>query len=396
MSKLYTLICLAAQWIAAKYDPEWIVCDALRHGIGIHHGGVPRALQQYFIRLFNARRIPFLVCTSTIIEGVNTVAKSVIVYDRRKSRDVLEHFTYKNIEGRAGRMSQYFVGKVYVLEVPPPDQSFTVEFPLGLQRPDTPLSLLLSLPDEDLQPISKERLDDVFSSSSLAPETLRANRHIPWEIQEGLAEEIKERKSTLLPLLSWTRIPGGPQLEAVCDLIFRHLSKPALLENGIWSGKQLAWHLNELRIGQDLSAYIRTSVAGRQATETRSDAVERVLRVVRNIVCYRFPRDLMVIDGIQKDIFSQQGLVPGDYSLFAEQAENLFMPAVLFALDEYGIPIQTAQALRDRLTPADTLDEVLAKFRALPLSNLPLSAFEIDVLTDVQSTLSPPESRRGR
>ena len=76
----------AAQWIAEKYDPNWIVCDALRHGIGIHHGGVPRALQQYFIRLFNARKIPFLVCTSTIIEGVNTVAKNVIVYDRRKAK----------------------------------------------------------------------------------------------------------------------------------------------------------------------------------------------------------------------------------------------------------------------------------------------------------------------
>ena len=79
--------------------------------------------------LFNARKIPFLVCTSTIIEGVNTVAKNVIVYDRRKSKDVLEHFTYKNIEGRAGRMNQYFIGRVYVLETLPPDQSFTVEFP---------------------------------------------------------------------------------------------------------------------------------------------------------------------------------------------------------------------------------------------------------------------------
>jgi hypothetical protein len=150
----------------------------------IHHGGVPRALQQYFIRLFNARKIPFLLCTSTIIEGGNTVAKNVIVYDRRKSRDVLEHFTYKNIEGRAGRMNQYFVGKVYVLESPPPNQSFTVEFPVGAQRAGTPLSLLLSLPDEDLEPVSQTRIEELFKNSSVSAATLRANRHVGWEIPQ--------------------------------------------------------------------------------------------------------------------------------------------------------------------------------------------------------------------
>jgi len=386
----------AAQWIAEKYDSSWVVCDALRHGIGIHHGGVPRALQQHFIRLFNARKIPFLVCTSTIIEGVNTVAKNVIVYDRRKSKDVLEHFTYKNIEGRAGRMNQYFVGKVYVLETPPPDQSFMVEIPIGAQRADTPLSLLLSLPDEDLVPISKERIDEMFRESSLTSETLRANRHVWWKTQEDIASEIRDHISRWAPVLNWRRIPDGEQLEAVCDLIFRFLSTHALQEKGIQSGKQLAWHLNQLRMTQDLSRYIRTCVDGRLSYETASDAVENALRTVRNVVCQRFPRDLMVLDVIQREILNARNLAAGDYSLFAEQSENLFMPSVLFALDEYGIPIQTAQALSRMLMPAESLDDVLTKFRTLPLSNLQLSAFELDVIEEVRATLFPAPSARDR
>jgi hypothetical protein len=386
----------AAQWIAEKYDPSWIVCDALRHGIGIHHGGVPRALQQYFIRLFNTRKIPFLVCTSTIIEGVNTVAKNVIVYDRRKSRDVLEHFTYKNIEGRAGRMNQYFVGKVYVLETPPPDESFAVEFPLGTQREDTPLSLLLSLPDEDLEPVSKNRIDELFRRSSLSPVTLRANRHVWWETQESIATEIRNRITEMGPLLNWTGIPGGNQLVAVCDLIFRFLNKRALQENEIYSGRQLAWHLNTLRIGQDLSNYVRTCVASRHPDKTASATVEGALRTVRNIVCQRFPRDLMVIDAIQRDVFRARELPAGDYSFFAEQAENLFMPSVIFALDEYGVPIQTAQVLSDMLMPAETLDDVLAKFRTLSLSGVPLSPFELDVIGEVRETLFPGLSARDQ
>jgi hypothetical protein len=39
-----------------------------------------------------------------------------------------------------------------------------------------------------------------------------------------------------MPFLSWSGVPSGPQLETVCDLIFRFLSKRALQENGIFSG----------------------------------------------------------------------------------------------------------------------------------------------------------------
>jgi hypothetical protein len=69
----------------------------------------------------------------------------------------------------------------------------------------------------------------------------------------------------------------------------------------------------------------------------------------------------MAIDALQRDVFEREGLKAGNYAFFAEQAENLFMPSVLFALDEYGIPIQTAQRLQRSLLPASSLDEVSAR-----------------------------------
>src|SRR5690606_37278461 len=30
-------------WIAEHYHPDWILAKALLHGIGIHHGRIPRA-----------------------------------------------------------------------------------------------------------------------------------------------------------------------------------------------------------------------------------------------------------------------------------------------------------------------------------------------------------------
>lgn len=208
------------------------------------------------------------------------------------------------------------------------------------------MSLLLDLPTEDLQPLSKQRVEELFAKSSLSPATLRANRHVPWEIQENIAYEIRARLPKIQPLLGWTQPPTGVQLETVCDLIFRFLNKRALQEYRINSGAQLAWHLNALRMGDDLSAYVKTCVGRRHPNETPSDAVETALRLVRNVICQRFPRDLMTIEALQRDVLGGAGLQVANYAFFAEQAENLFMPSVLFALDEYGIPIQTAQRLR--------------------------------------------------
>ncbi|MEY9516159.1 hypothetical protein [Bradyrhizobium elkanii] len=97
----------------------------------------------------------------------------------------------------------------------------------------------------------------------------------------------------------------------------------------------------------------------------------------------------MVIDAIQRDILGARGFPVGNYALFAEQAENLFMPATLFALDEYGIPIQTAEALRNVLMPADALDDVLKRLGSLNIQQLQLSGFEREIMRDVIGNLFP-------
>ncbi len=373
----------AVSWMADNYHPQWSVAEALERGIGLHHGGVPRALQQYFIRLFNEKKIKHLVCTSTIIEGVNTVAKNVIIYDRRKNKGVLDHFTYKNIVGRAGRMQEYFIGQVYVLESAPPDESFSVEFPIGEQNPDTPMSLLLDLEQEYLTSPSKERLKSAYDNSTLSPETLRANRHTLIHAQEEIASRIRNDLVQYEDVLVWNSIPTAPQLHAVCDLIYSHLEEDLLRDYGIFSSRQLAWHLNTLRIEKSLSKYIKALIESKHEDQTASQAIEKGLKFIRNVVCHRFPRDLMAIDAIQREIFSRKGVKSGDYALFAELTENLFMPAALFALDEYGVPVQTAQTLSNFLTPADTLDTVLSRLVRLQFNDINLSEFEIDVLADV-------------
>jgi hypothetical protein len=97
----------------------------------------------------------------------------------------------------------------------------------------------------------------------------------------------------------------------------------------------------------------------------------------------------MVIDTIQREIFLGVGVKPGDFALFAEQAENLFMPSALFALDEYGVPVQTAQRLAPMLLPATSLNTVLQRLVRLKLSDMPLSPFEVELLEDIRRLAVP-------
>ena len=71
------------------------------------------------MELFSIRIQRTFQLVSTIIEGVNTQAKNVILWSNKNGTNKIDYFTYRNIIGRAGRMFRYFVGHVYILEEPP-------------------------------------------------------------------------------------------------------------------------------------------------------------------------------------------------------------------------------------------------------------------------------------
>lgn len=95
---------------------NWVVTKALKKGIGIHHGLVPKYIQNEIIKLFNQGILHTLICTTTITEGVNTTAKNMIILSNMKGKKELKKFDAKNIEGRAGRFLQHYRGRVFVLE----------------------------------------------------------------------------------------------------------------------------------------------------------------------------------------------------------------------------------------------------------------------------------------
>jgi len=98
-----------------KYN-EWIVINALKHKIGIHHGLVPKYIQKEIINFFNSGALDVLVSTTTITEGVNTSAKNLLVLNAKKGDKDLKTFDAKNIAGRAGRFLHHYSGRVLIFD----------------------------------------------------------------------------------------------------------------------------------------------------------------------------------------------------------------------------------------------------------------------------------------
>ncbi len=102
--------------ISDNFNNEWTLISALKKGIGIHHGLVPKYIQKETVSLFNKGLLKVLLSTTTITEGVNTSAKNLIVLHDKKGNKPLKKFDAKNIAGRAGRFLYHYNGRVIVLK----------------------------------------------------------------------------------------------------------------------------------------------------------------------------------------------------------------------------------------------------------------------------------------
>ena len=125
------------EWIKQNIYAKWHLIDFLNYGIGINDGALIKHINSSMIDYFNTRKLKYLFCTTTMIEGVNTNAKNVIFFDSKKgNRKLIDYFDYSNIKGRSGRMMIHYVGKIYNFNPPPEKQeNMIIDIPFFQQKP---------------------------------------------------------------------------------------------------------------------------------------------------------------------------------------------------------------------------------------------------------------------
>lgn len=376
----------AAKWIGEQFHVDWVYSHALARGIGLHHGRLPRSLGQLSVHSFNQGSIRFLVCTSTLIEGVNTCAKNVIIFDHAINRRKFDFFTFNNIRGRSGRMFEHFVGRVYLFHPPPQEDLPYVDFPAITQDASTPDSLLIQIDEEDLILDAKERMKEVYQQDALPVDIVRKNSTLDPMAQIDLAKELWSLSRASATQFWWSSFPTYDQLRNAVRLVWKHFIKRA--RSGVFSADQLTLKIWSLCLTPSVKSRVIDELKpGKYQAASADEAVERVLSFDRNWAGFEFPRLLMALSRIQDHVFSKRFSASGNYSFFASRVEQLFRNPTLIALEEYGLPIQIGEKIAASFELSEEFDIALDQVRRFNASGMAFDDFERNVIKDVQRSI---------
>lgn len=109
-------------WAKEEIHEEWSIVKALERGYAVHNGQIPLGIRLFQLNLYeNNESFNKLLCTSTLLEGVNTSAKNIIITcpSRQSERDNnFTAFDFFNLVGRTGRLNQHYIGNAYYIKAP--------------------------------------------------------------------------------------------------------------------------------------------------------------------------------------------------------------------------------------------------------------------------------------
>lgn len=350
------------EWIDENFGEGWDLRTIVASGIAVHHGRIPRSLASHFVRLFNSGELPVLICTSTLIEGVNTAAKSVLIYDKKINRRDYDFFTFSNIRGRAGRLGQHHVGAVYLFHEPPDQEAIEVEPPLFGDLDNAPDELVVHISEEDTSPAINDRVAGLAKTMQLSPSELRLASSVGLEDAAALKQHT-EAESRNGALIHWSGHPSYHEILAVCKII---CSVRRAGEFGVWSAAQLAVYLSNLRSNQTLKGFFRWHSDSYRGQPSSQDNVFRFLRACE----YGLPQLFSVVE-----LFARRRQ-PTNYGLFVAEMPRWFRAEVLKNLDEQGVPVQISERF---WRPNDSLETLRQRL--------------VQKASEAQSGLTPFETR---
>jgi hypothetical protein len=374
-------------WIKENIHEEWILAKSLQYSIGLHHGALPRHLSSSVIDHFNKGNLRYLFCTSTLIEGVNTSAKNVVLFDKKKGSKPIDYFDFKNISGRSGRLKEHFIGKVYQFHKEPKQEELQIDIPLFTQT-SAPLELLVQIDPKELREQATKKLSKY---SHLPPETqdlIKRNKGVSVEGQMTILEYLEKNIAAVYSNLSWSGAQvTHPQLTFVIKLGWDHFRSGRASEGGVRSPQHLATlalqYLNRKSIRGMIEAMVKDAFWVNRLPDAHDRVetiVDMILQVNQHWFRYKLPKWLSVLSEIQKFVCEKKGLKAGDYSVLANLIESGFLPTHLSALLEYGIPPSAIRKIARYVKQEVTHEELVAIIKSMDFEKMGLLTYEINKL----------------
>lgn len=374
-------------WIRQNYHPDWNYPKYLEYGIGVHHGKIPRALAQRSVEMFNRGLLKFLICTSTLIEGVNTKARNVIIYDNVVNRKKMDFFSFNNICGRSGRMNSYMIGNIYTFyEQPQPELPFVNVPVFGDDSTTIPDNLVINMDEEDLTEETQQQIQKYKQQNLLSSELLKKHSYVKLDYLLELGKYLNGLSLQGLRLLAWTGSPDYSQLKNSCELIWDYIVKSNRQISSVRSGKQLCFKIKQFERSKTISKYLISIIETKKPQEKNNEIIECALDFMRQWLNYKFPRYLMTLQDVVNEILEKKGLPLCDYSHYASYVECYFTKPYVIPFDECGLPIQISTKIKKYISN-DSIDAAIKSLKKLNTDNLQISSFEKRMIRYVQKNL---------
>lgn len=225
-------------WAKDEIHDEWCVIKALSHGYLIHNGQIPIGVRMFQLDSYEKSKVfNRMLCTSTLLEGVNTSAKYIIITNPSRNpdnRDGFSAFDFYNLVGRTGRLNEHLIGIAYYIKSPC-DPTYIKEDAIKSIR----FELSDSSKDIDIQLGNIEEYDDVKFFLQLLGITIEDYRvNIGASIRFATAVELysqyQKHKKKLLDALSAMAKDdkiGRPNLVKILYDICENQQKRAFVQN---------------------------------------------------------------------------------------------------------------------------------------------------------------------
>lgn len=339
------------EWMDKNVSPDWQLKRLLQNGIGAHNGALPRHIVTSEIDLFNSRHLRVLFATVSLIEGVNTVAKNMIVYSHNKGKNPIDFFDFANIRGRAGRMGEYFTGNVYVFNEEIEVEEFIIDVPYVDQH-EVSDEILINIPDVDVK--DKSRKERLISNIDSDLQDIIKRNLISVTGQKELYYFIESRYEHL-NFLKWRNVPSYKQLWQTLYLGYKFLesndNERFAQNKAVTALKLINTSLPQVIIEQKQHFQLKNE------KDPINKAIDHVLKFQRNEANFKIPKILAVIDSIQKYVFEKNGITDyGDYTFFSSILENDKIDERFQFLIDYGVPSSAINKM-SKIVPSDVIGD---------------------------------------
>ncbi len=102
-----------------QVNPNYYLIDCLKKGVAYHYGKMPTQIRNFIEELFKNKKIKFIFCTSTLLEGVNLPAQNIFIFKPSMGSIKLgmNRLSFWNLAGRAGRLLKDYYGNIFCINV---------------------------------------------------------------------------------------------------------------------------------------------------------------------------------------------------------------------------------------------------------------------------------------